>query len=73
MTREHLGGAVSGNAFYVLAGRASGAGNLTVAERYVPSRNRWERLPDMTKSRGGTAAATLSDGRIVIAGGGRGK
>ena len=62
VAREHLGGAVSGNAFYVLAGRAAGAGNLTVAERYVPSRNRWERLPDMTevprRDRGRGARAT---------------
>jgi len=67
VAREHLGGAATGTAFYVLAGRAPG--NLTVAERYVPSRNRWERLPDLRRERGGTAAATLSDGRIVIAGG----
>jgi N-acetylneuraminic acid mutarotase len=64
--REHLGGAVSGDAFYVLAGRPP---NLTVGERFVPSRNRWERVPDMRKARGGTAAAALDDGRIVIAGG----
>ena len=42
---------------------------MTVAERYVPSRRRWERLPDGRRLRGGTAAATLSDGRIVLAGG----
>ena len=45
VAREHLGGAVSGGAFYVLAGRAAGAGNFTVAERYVPRGDRWERLP----------------------------
>ena len=69
VAREHLGGAVSGGAFYVLAGRAAGVGNMTVAERYVPSRRRWERLPDLRRSRGGTTATALADGRIVIAGG----
>ena len=69
VAREHLGGAASGNAFYVLAGRAAGVGNMTVAERYVPSRRRWERLPDGRRLRGGTAAAALADGRIVLAGG----
>ena len=34
-----------------------GAGNLAVAERYVPARRRWERLPAMRKPRGGIAAA----------------
>lgn len=48
---------------------AADAGNFTVAERYVPSRRRWERLPDLEKARGGTAAAPRADGRIVIAGG----
>lgn len=67
--REHLAGAVSGGAFYVLAGRASGQGNFTVAERYLPRARRWQRLPDLAKARGGIAAATLADGRIVVAGG----
>src|SRR5262249_6640087 len=38
-------------------------------ERYVPKRRRWEHVPDLHRERGGTAAATLADGRIVIAGG----
>lgn len=67
VAREHLGGAVSGRAFYVLAGRAPD--NLTVAERYVPAKTAWEPVPDLRRARGGTAATTLSDGRIVIAGG----
>jgi N-acetylneuraminic acid mutarotase len=66
--REHLAGAVQGGAFYALAGRAAGRGNFTVAERYVPSRGRWERLPAMRKPRGGIGAATVG-GRIVVAGG----
>ncbi len=66
--REHLAGAVAGGAFYVLAGRAVGAGNFTFAERYVPSRRRWERLPDMRKARGGIAAATVGK-RVVVFGG----
>jgi non-specific serine/threonine protein kinase len=69
VAREHLGGAVSGGAFHVLAGRAAGVGNMTVAERYLPRRRRWERLSDLTRARGGTAATALQDGRIVIAGG----
>ncbi len=57
VAREHLGGAATKTAFYVLAGRAPG--NLTVAERYVPAKNAWEPLPDLKRSRGGTAAAAL--------------
>ena len=48
--REHLGGAVSGGAFYVLAGRTAQTGNLTVAERYVPAERRWEKVPDLRKA-----------------------
>ena len=66
--REHLAGAVAGGFFYVLAGRAGGEGNFTVAERFNPRSKRWERLPDMRKSRGGVAAAPVGD-RIVVFGG----
>jgi N-acetylneuraminic acid mutarotase len=68
VAREHLAGAVAGGRFYALAGRASGQGNFSVAERYDPRRSRWQKLPDMNKARGGTAAATV-EGRIVIFGG----
>jgi len=67
--REHLAGAVSGGAFYVLSGRAAGRGNFTTSERYVPSRRRWERVPSSRKPRGGIGAASLSDGRIALVGG----
>ena len=43
-------------------------GNFTVAERYVPARGRWERLPPMRKPRGGIAAAAVGS-RIVVVGG----
>jgi N-acetylneuraminic acid mutarotase len=59
---------VAGGALYVLAGRADGLNNFRVAERYVPARRRWERLPAMRKARGGIAAATVN-GRIVVVGG----
>ena len=68
VAREHLAGAVTGRRFYALAGRASGQGNFAVAERYNPRRDRWRRLPDMHKPRGGNAAAVV-DGRIVVFGG----
>ena len=66
--REHLAGAVADGFFYVLAGRASGQGNFTVAERYDPRRRRWQRLPDMEKARGGIAAAAVGE-RVVVFGG----
>jgi hypothetical protein len=66
--REHLAGAVHGGAFYVLAGRSAERGNVAVAERFVPVRGRWERLPAMRKPRGGIAAAVVG-GRIVVVGG----
>jgi hypothetical protein len=67
--REHLAGTVAGGFFYVLAGRAGGQGNFTVAERFNPKSKTWERLPDMKKSRGGIAAATVSGDRVVVFGG----
>ncbi len=66
--REHLAGVAAGGFFYVLAGRESGKGNFTVAERFNPKRGRWERLPDMRKARGGIAAAAVGD-RVVVFGG----
>jgi non-specific serine/threonine protein kinase len=66
--REHLAGTVAGGRFYVLAGRAAGAGNFTYAERYDPRRRRWQRLPDMRKARGGIAAAAVGR-RVVVFGG----
>ena len=74
VAREHLGGAVSGNAFYVLAGRAAGVGNMTVAERYVPSRRRWERLPGRPPAarRHGRGGARRRAHRARRRGGGRG-
>lgn len=66
--REHLAGAVADGKFYVLAGRASGQGNFAVAERYLPSQRRWQRLPNMAKARGGIAAAAVGK-RVVVFGG----
>jgi N-acetylneuraminic acid mutarotase len=68
VAREHLAGAVTGGAFYVLAGRAAGQGNFDVVERYRPATGRWERLPAMRKPRGGFGAAAVG-GRIVVVGG----
>jgi hypothetical protein len=68
VAREHLAGAVAGGAFYALAGRAAGRGNFTVVERFLPPRNRWERLPSLRKARGGIAAASVH-GRVVVFGG----
>jgi N-acetylneuraminic acid mutarotase len=68
VAREHLAGAVAGGAFYVLAGRAAGLGNFAVAERYIPSKRRWERIADLRKPRGGIAAATVGR-RVIVFGG----
>jgi N-acetylneuraminic acid mutarotase len=68
VAREHLAGAVTDGAFYVLAGRAAGLGNFAVAERYVPSKRRWERIADMKKPRGGIAAAAVGR-RVIVFGG----
>lgn len=68
VAREHLAGAVAGGAFYALAGRAAGRGNLAVAERFLPARNRWQRLSDLRKPRGGIAAASVH-GKVVVFGG----
>ena len=63
--REHVAGAVSEGAFYVLGGRP---GNLAVAERYVPRLRRWQRVADLRTPRSGIAAATV--GRLVVTFGG---
>jgi non-specific serine/threonine protein kinase len=68
VAREHLAAAAAGGAFYVLAGRAAGLGNFAVAERYVPSKRRWERIADMKKPRGGIAAAAVGR-RVIVFGG----
>jgi N-acetylneuraminic acid mutarotase len=66
VAREHVGGAVVGGAFYVLAGRTSGV-NLAAAERYVPARG-WQRLPSVPVKRSGFGAVVVGH-RIVVFGG----
>jgi non-specific serine/threonine protein kinase len=65
---EHLAATAAGGYVYALAGRAAGQGNFASLERYNPRTDRWARLPDMAKPRGGIAAATVGR-RIVVFGG----
>jgi N-acetylneuraminic acid mutarotase len=66
--REHLACAVAGGRLYALAGRAAGQGNFTTVERFDPGAQRWTRVADMAKPRGGIAAATVRDQIIVLGG-----
>ena len=66
--REHLAGAVQRRRVLRARRPRRGLGNFRVAERYVPARRRWERLPSMRRARGGIAAATVN-GRVVVVGG----
>jgi hypothetical protein len=67
--REHVAGAVADEAFYVLGGRQGGGlNNLAVAERYSPSRRRWERLANLRHPRSGIAAVAAG-GRVLVFGG----
>lgn len=68
--REHVGGTALDGAFYVIAGRVLGQGNLSVVERYRPERGRWERLAPIGNARAGFSALAAS-GRVVAIGGER--
>jgi non-specific serine/threonine protein kinase len=70
--REHLGGAALGGRVYTVGGRAShgaGIGNLDAVEAFDPATGQWSTLPALPTARGGLAAATTCDGRIVAVGG----
>jgi len=61
--RDHMTGVAAGGYLYALAGRdPTGPGNYRTAERYDPRRRRWRLLPEMSKARGGIAAAAVSGG-----------
>jgi len=66
--REHLAAAAATGKLYVIAGRWSGRGNLTVVEAYDPATDRWSRTADLPAPRGGHTAATVK-GRIHVTGG----
>jgi Kelch motif protein len=69
--REHVSGAASGGAFYVIGGRRdpiTATGNTRTVERFDPAAGRWRRAPDLIFPRSGAGAATVH-GRIVVFGG----
>jgi N-acetylneuraminic acid mutarotase len=66
--REHLAAVAAADKLYVIAGRWSGRGNLTVVEAYDPSTDQWTSVAALPAPRGGHTAATIED-RIHVAGG----
>ncbi len=67
--REHLGMATDGQYAYVVGGRALASDkNSAALERYDPKTDIWTALAPMPAARGGIGA-TVSDGRLVVAGG----
>lgn len=67
IAREHVAGAALGDAFYVIGGRLAFDATAAV-ERYVPSKDRWERVADMQVPHNGFPAVTVGN-RIVVFGG----
>jgi non-specific serine/threonine protein kinase len=67
--REHLAAASDGQFVYAVGGRAlSPDKNSPALERYEPTTDRWQRLPDMPTARGGLGAA-IADGHLIAVGG----
>ena len=67
--REHLAAASDGKFVYAVGGRAlSPDKNSAALERYDPSTNKWQRLPDMPTARGGLGAA-IAEGHLFAVGG----
>jgi N-acetylneuraminic acid mutarotase len=67
--REHLAVTSLGGRIYVIGGRKAGADtNLALVEVLTPGRRKWQRLPRLPSSRGGTGAAGIA-GSIVSVGG----
>jgi hypothetical protein len=69
--RTHLGGAVVRGGFYAVGGTpvtGPGADNLAVVERYDPSANRWQKMPDLPHRHWGFGITRVA-GRIAVVGG----
>lgn len=66
--REHLAAVAAAGKLYVIAGRWSGRGNLTVVEAFDPATYQWNSMADLPAPRGGHTAATIEE-RIHVTGG----
>jgi Kelch motif len=67
--REHIGGAVLDDRFYVIGGRNEWTDSLPTVERYNPETDVWEQLPDLPVASGGLEAVPF-EGSIIAMGGG---
>jgi N-acetylneuraminic acid mutarotase len=70
MAREHFGIAVLDSLIYVVAGRQTGLGGISVTtfEAYNPARNEWKVLPSLPTARSGLGFAAAK-GRLYAMGG----
>jgi N-acetylneuraminic acid mutarotase len=66
--RHHLAAAALDGMLYVIGGRAPDNFSLSVAERYDPSKGRWQRIPPLPRGAGGLEAVAAG-GRVVVTGG----
>ena len=67
--REHLAVTAAKGKIYALAGRQGGYDtNLSTFEVYTPATGRWEKLPPVPESRGGTGLAAV--GSLLVSVGG---
>ena len=68
--RNQAFGALLSDGKVLIAGKGTDAGNLLSAEVFDPATGVWTRTGDLTTGRAGPlAATTLSDGRVLVAGG----
>lgn len=70
VAREHIGAAVLDSLIYVVAGRETGLGGVSIKtfQAYDPVRNTWQNLPDLPTARSGLCLAAAK-GRLYALGG----
>jgi Kelch motif len=70
LAREHIGAAVLDSLIYVVAGRETGLGGVSIKlfQAYDPVRNTWQTLPELPTARSGLCL-TAAKGRLYAMGG----
>jgi N-acetylneuraminic acid mutarotase len=70
LAREHIGAAALDSLIYVVAGRETGLGGVSVAafQAYDPARDRWQTLPNLPTARSGLCLAAAK-GKLYALGG----
>jgi N-acetylneuraminic acid mutarotase len=67
--REHLAATAAGGKVYAIAGRTAGFdSNLDTVEAFTPRTKRWQQLPPVPGTRGGTGAAAVGSTIVSVGG-----